>query len=520
MRFPLLVRQTWLMLFAIFLSIVTNSSKFANAQSDNQVFLPLIVKEPRKEWSGMHLGNRNGGLWETEMLDAIDPRDGDGSWPANLVILSNQLYVVNRSSTDECYVDNVVANPNAVDSGVFDYVKVAAQNNVRVIIRIYPSPGNFLDYDDPTWSNHRLSSGVPVGNDYCGALPNGRLKADVYRSPLDLALEMAEIQRFNNDEHGFEVYGFIPANEPNLEWYTNRPSDGMWPPSFDVRNPIIWEDMDAYFATVYVQVQDAENAIGVNVRMLTPTMTQNLFAEGVDFFSEPNNEEPDGCGVRLVGTEQKKGYELMPQTYGTTKNDGIAWHNYWIIGRETFNACENGGGHVSFYFPTSMRNAIHGFFRPPLILEADLASPRIEGVIDGGQVPVSLSDMIDKDADIERTSDSIRQFMQSEACFGANDYGADPDIATWLLSDNVPPGNPEHDWHEAYRDGPVERGWFTQWWTNDSETIYSCPEFFVVPTAVTMSFIEANSTNSPPRVIWSLLVAFVALISIKWIAVK
>lgn len=448
-----------LLLIAIILLTSHKSDINSNvkASSSNEVYLPIIMKPPKNRWSGIHLGNRNGGLWEPGMLDAIDPRDGDGTWPAVVVALSQQIYVVNRSGS-QCIINSVTANPNAVNSGVLDYLKAATDHGVKVIIRLFPSPGNFTDYDDPTWSNHYLSFGPPVGGSYC--------EPDLYRSPLDLALEMKEIQEYSTYTHGFEVFGFIPANEPNLEWYARVPGGSGWPTP-NVTWQQAWEEMDDYFATVYDQVQNIKGAL--NIRVLTPTMSPNLFAEGIDFFSWP-----DTCAERLIGNQGYKGYDLMPVTYGS-KNNGIAWHNYWIEGHELYNYCENDGGHASFYFPDFMKQAIHPYYKPPIIAEADIGSPKTAS-LPSGQIPEELTSFLDKDANPPDTSNSVRHFFNSEFCFGSVfHYNADPFIASWLLSDNVPPGNPEHDWHEAYRDGPIERPWFTQWWVNDGEFYYSCP---------------------------------------------
>lgn len=425
------------------------------ASGSNNAYLPLIIKPPNNKWSGIHLGNRNGGQWEPGMLDSIDPRDDIGIWPAVIVVLSQQIYSVNRTGSD-CIISSVTANPNASD--VLDYLKAATEHGAKVIVRLWPSPGNFIDYTDPTLSNHYLSSGPPVGGSYCEQL--------LYRSPLDLALEMKEIQEYNVIYQDFEVFGFIPANEPNLEWYARLPDgSGGWPTP-NVQWEVAWEDMDDYFATVYDQVQNI--AGNLNIRVLTPTMSPNLFAEGIDFFSYP-----DTCAERLIGNKGSKGYDLMPITYGV-KNDGIAWHNYWIEGQEIYNACEIGGGHVSYYFPDYIKQAIHSYYKPPIIAEADIGSPKTTS-LPTGQVPEELTDFLDKDDDPGLTSDSIRHFFHSEFCFGGiYHYGASPVIASWLLSDNL--SNPEHDWHEAYRDGPLERPWFNQWWNIDNENYFmGCP---------------------------------------------
>lgn len=476
-----------LLCLLLIVGIKSTQRSNANTNGNYQMYLPVVLQAPLKHWSGVHLGNRNGGLWETGMLDAIDPRDGDGYWPANLVILSNQLYTVERNSSD-CYVTGVTANPNAVNSGVFEYIQAASQHGSRVIVRIFPSPGNFIDYDDPAWSNHRLSAGGPVGGDYCGTLPDGRPKDWVYRSPLDIALEMLYIELYNRDEYGFEVFGYLPANEPNIEWYV-RP-DGGWPIP-NIENLLVWQDMDVYFTQLFEKVQDLEDFFGIGqsvdgARMLTPAMAQNFYAEGIDFFvvDSMGNLLCDKRIIPIGEDEEAKGYELMPLTYGSA-NMGLAWHNYWIADHELYNECDAGGGHVSFYFPQFMKDAVDDRFRPPLILEADIGSPNDdEGGAFEGQIPIAATDFLDKDEDVIRTSESKRHFFNSEVCFGGGfHYDAAPRVGSWLLSDNV--GNLEHDWHEAYRDSPVERDWFTRWWLTDDEKYYNCPEGLPpIPTAI------------------------------------
>jgi len=131
----------------------------------------IVMKDycSTKCWSGVHLGNKTDD-WNSTVLQRIDPKLG-GKWPRAVVVLSNQVYQINRAPrgpdpNQSCRVQS--ASVRSDRTVIFDYIQRAAQAGVRVIIRIYPSPGNFPDWNDPNWPNHRLSSGLPAGTDgYC-----------------------------------------------------------------------------------------------------------------------------------------------------------------------------------------------------------------------------------------------------------------------------------------------------------------------------------------------------------------
>jgi len=170
------------------------------------------------------------------------------------VVLSNQVYNIprNPNTPNDPYACRVkwweaagIRNAN-----LLTYLTSAAQAGTKVIVRIYPSPGNFYDYNQTNWPNHHLSAGGPVGPEY---LCNDELntqnsigKFATYRSQDDLVLEMASIHRANQAA-GWTEFGFEPANEPNLEWY--------YPPNFEwglrLDNPAVWNEMDAYFSSIY-----------------------------------------------------------------------------------------------------------------------------------------------------------------------------------------------------------------------------------------------------------------------------
>lgn len=396
-----------------------------------RAYLPLVMRNycgDQKCWSGIHLGNRTSD-WNTTFLHRIDPALG-GKWPRAVVVLSNQVYQIHRyPNTDPNYPCRIYgASPRPDRSVIFDYLKRAAQAGVRVIIRIYPSPGNFEDWDDPSWSNHHLSAGLPVG-------PDGYCRPDLYRSPGDLGDEMGVIHNLNT-AYGFSEFGFEPANEPNAEWYTFSSN----PP---VNESTAWVEMSAYFSAVYNYV----HTYYPGVRVLTPPMAQTAFAEGIDI---RNCNE-----MRLIDSQQTglpTGYDAMRSTY-ESKNDGIDWHNYWILGKEVYDFCPN-GQHVSLYFPTWMWDAIRTGQKPTTVTEADLASPQ-----QGMGNPLS-----DKQSGSNPSlaAESIRHFFSSEWEFGGYNFGMNPIIASWLLTDNT--GNAEHDWHKAYEEDGTEREWFRLWY--------------------------------------------------------
>ena len=352
-------------------------------------------------------------------MQRVDPALG-GRWPSAVVILSNQIYAINR------YPSSDPNNPCRVrDASIrapyeFDYIRRAALAGVRVVIRIYPSPGNFYDWNDPEKKYHRLSSGGPIG-------PEGYCRPDLYRSVGDISDEMGAIHNLNAAS-GFSEYGFEPANEPNAEWYTFKSI-----PAVNVSTA--WLDMDGYFSMIHYYV---DAFINMSIRVLTPPMSQSAFAELKDV---RNCQD-----MRLSDAPLYSGYDKMAYTYGGW-NDGVDWHNYWIQGKEGYNVCPD-GQHVSLYFPQWMKNAIVTSGKPTTISEADLSSQQ-QGMGNA---------LISKDS-AAASAESIRHFMSDErTTSGLNSY-----IVSWLLNDNT--GVAEQDWHEAYLDNGVERQWFALWYT-------------------------------------------------------
>lgn len=392
----------------------------------HHVYLPMTGRcLTGKCISGMHLGNRTND-WSASFLHRIDPAQG-GTWPGVVVVLSNQVYQINRypstDPTNPCRVINAV--PRADRPVIWDYLRRAGQSNVRVVIRIWPSPGNFPDGTIPeNWSNnHNLLRYVPAG-------PNGYCDPEHYRTVGDISDEMSAIHNVNIN-NGFAEFGFEPANEPNTEWYSEFYGA---PRRFE---PAAWYDMNFYFGEIYEYIHEHLLA---DIKLLTPPMAQSARAEGINLTT---------CDrIPLMGGIV--GYEAMKIAY-TQKSDGINWHNYWIFGREVFNECEQGGMHASYYFPYWLKNTIVQDGRPATITEADLFSPTQEGL-------QTISDKLWGNNPAV-AAESIRHFISSENFYS----GFGQMTASWLLVDNT--NTPEHDWHEAIDEINGEREWFRLWYT-------------------------------------------------------
>lgn len=491
--------------------------------------------QPEKVWTGIHLGNTlPEGLvgtapWTETMFDLIDPNDGDGIWPAVIVVQSSNLYRIDRQSNAGCYVESATRNTDYPEH-VFEYVKAAALRGIPIIVRITPSPGNFPDWNMPVGQQldrnmifDRPAGGSSENGDYCNYV--GRSYAVEYREPEDIALEIIAIQSYNLSQ-GFEVFGFIPANEPNAEWYANPPgSDVSLPqPQPNAGMESVWEDMGVYFRNVHTLAHffNVDKNLGLDIRVMTPPMAQGWYAEGISFFGDCGESKllfrnADGDIVRT-----ETGYNLM-EGYYKWYNDGVTWHNYWLAGvgedHSDYVRCEDGGNHVSYYFPEWLRATIDPVDKPPFILEADIASP--EQAILGSINPR----FEDKDSHIVPVSESIRRFFHNEYCYGGSDlrqgYSANVHIASWLLSDNS--DKPEHHWHMAYTSSAGEvRPWFDEWWQAD-ESIINCPHSVPsitlrsrqdIPLSTQVSSQNANSENVHSMVVFVCIFAvFTGLVS-------
>ena len=234
-------------------------------------------------------------------------------------------------------------------------------------------------------------------------------------------------------EPAWSVFGFEPANEPNIEWYKMGANATI--PALD--QTAAWFAMDEYFTAIYDYVHT--NAGELPIRVLTPSMSQHAYAETHNLLDVDNQ-----CPALAFS-----GYEVMSNVFDSTtpKNDGYSFHNYWAAGREAWHTCYSAtpGHHVTIYVPTDMNQMLLHHLRKVVITEADLTS---EGA-------AWDSDLLDKDAEPQRAATSIRDFLAYEDRADA--------IAVWLLNDNIV-GNTEHHWHQAYSTTTGFREWFNLWW--------------------------------------------------------
>jgi hypothetical protein len=431
-----------------------------------------------KTKGGMHLGNRPSSTVPSDK-DWNNPTDylarlkgtTQGPWPAAVVVLSNQLYDVQHVGSD-C---------NTLSVGVrstyaFEYLKQAAQNGAKIVIRIYPSPGNFTDALQPSPSNpasHNLIAdpGVKAASArYCdvvqrkkkdGTVVDTKPAYEFYRDVRDIAREMKAIHDYNYT-HAGAILGqefFMPANEPNTEWYADWYNAEASPKQ---DNALVWSEMNTYFRNLY----DTAKGLDQSIRVLTPAMAQLNKAERIEF---------GGCNESLLfvpgqpGPIPAAGYDYMEETY-RYKNDGLVWHNYWFQAKEFWSDsfCSNPANqtshHVAQYFPAYLSDQIATSGKPTFILEGDLYSPCL---LQGNPIK-------DKDFYSDATAESLWRFIQQER---AAKY-----VAGWLLTESPHFGTVcvfnrgdgviitepnEHAWHEAYRDNGSERSWFPKWWTRN-----------------------------------------------------
>ncbi|MFN8494407.1 MAG: hypothetical protein U0350_42800 [Caldilineaceae bacterium] len=478
----------------------------------NTVYLPLIAGGAgvTKSKSGIHLGNRNSD-WSAAFLHHLQPPsvgDATDQWPAAVVIQSNQVYDIFRSDgigpsntpntgPKPCWVDRAaVKQNNRQDYAVYDYLTRAIHAGTKVVIRISPSPGNFLDYAHPGLAPHTLYTTTIAGGDYCGDPETQKHKAEKFRDVYDLAAEMNAIYLVNQ-AHGWpsDRFYFEPANEPNQEWYQSLVDSGAITLTPKIDNKQAWIEMDNYFAALY----DQAIALQPNLQILAPSISQDLYGEHYDIGT---------CTPKtVVGGNDRSGMDFMKKVYGydlgldahtTPKADGFAWHNYWRQDQEMWLPPYRGGSfpptvdeycdahlladpenqhpykpptdHFFQYLSGGMQQSIATL--PTFITEGDLKSP-----CQLGEEGVAVS----KDATALGTSNSLLTFIKAEARAYANTgYGAQYIIA-WLLinqfDDEAPTckslgadgkkhanANYEQNWHEAYREDGQPRDWFTQWW--------------------------------------------------------
>ncbi len=245
-----------------------------------------------------------------------------GTYPASLVVMSDQVYDIQRNSYYCTITDAVVKN-----RFVYNYLMSAAQAGTKIIIRIYPSPGNFEDSFVSGENIHRLiteSGMIPYGaQDYC----NG--SDTLFRAVDDIASEMIAIHNRNIRE-GLAVAKeyFLPANEPNLEWYDPDHWRPGYSPSPLADNATAWQDMDNYFTAVYNIIHGPY----ADIHVLTPAMAQQAYAESIQFGTCLSSSI-----MYSTSPYGNSGYDSMVNTY-STKNDGYAWNNYWNQAKEYWDS--------------------------------------------------------------------------------------------------------------------------------------------------------------------------------------
>ncbi len=489
----------------------TITSSAADAAYD--LYLPLIHRGPDnpptptpsptpppiKERSGIHLGNRGSSDWRAELFTLITGTV-TGTWPAAVVVQSNQLYNFSRPSTpsnEECRVNSasVKLTGEGEPYNAFKYLTAAIKAGTKVVIRINPSPGNFLDWANPG-DNHRLRIDIgPAGGNYCDERaedgPSTDDKIHDYRDILDIAQEMNAIYTLVVGTYKWpaENLFFEPANEPNQEWYQSYVERGIANLDPKINNKQAWIDMDDYFAVLYDQAKQLQPEL----QILAPSMSQGLHGEHYPLGSCDNKE------MVVIGENERTGLDFMKKTFGydpeaadpdpDPKADGFAWHNYWSKGQETWLPPFHGGNSaptVDDYCDVSIayRPQTDHFFQylsdgmqqsmsilPTFITEADLKSPCQQGEAGAAE---------SKDATAEAISNSLHTFITQETeAYVNTGYGAQYVIA-WLLTnqyaneeencrvggDPLAGGNPnyEQNWHEAYREDGAERTWFRLWW--------------------------------------------------------
>lgn len=413
-----------------------------------RAYLPVVLRnyppEPQKTKTGIHLGSRQddwlppGG--PHDYLQKIDGGNPGSIWPRAVVVLSDLVYLLDRPETAPCKI----AQARVRLSGLQSYLTEAQRQGVTVIIRIHPSPGNFEDWNNPALDHILLTGTDLAGPDYC------QEKYKRFRAIDDVATEMNEIYKLNVNQYDWDPtsFFFVPANEPNKEWYSDWDDEEA---QVRIRTAVAWQEMDAYFSALY----DHVHANYPGVRVLTPPMSQGNYAE---------IQHPVTCVTKTVGG--LSGYDWMYNSF-MYKSDGFAWNNYWLAGHETWvdegRVCPY-SHHVYQYFPSWLQTQIMVSSHPAFITEADLFSPCQEA----GNTVISKQDQP------TQTQQSLSQFIRRE-------YGADYVIA-WLLTESPHsvveqcPSDPENlknypeiKWHQAYREDGSERAWFGPWWSSPEQ---------------------------------------------------
>jgi hypothetical protein len=446
----------------VFLAILAVLSSLSSVE-------PAKSSGPIKSKSGVHLGNRTVD-WNTALLNAIDGEKVGGIWPKSVVFISNQVYDLHRPQDGVCRI--LGAASITIKSPVLkDYLQRASKNGVRIIIRIYPSPGNF-----DTFQNLGPNPIPNIG--YCFPSAN--------RPAQDIVDEMTAIHDYNQSLlTPITEWGFEPANEPNLEWYPTAPGVRVLPDRLKA-----WQEMNYYFKTIY------EN-IPFNVKVLTPPMVQARYAE--NNWTDPNAIAPDRantswCPAMRLEDNMSTGYGMMQEVYNS-KNDGVSWHNYFRAGFESYGPCSSYGLHVSYFFPTWLQTKTAQTradgSKYGVITEADLFSYQADYPDGLGQDHWQPIQNKDVNAGVS-TAESLRKFILNEP---SNNIEA---VVVWLLNDNINASNQDHNYHEAYNDqnNNAQRAWFKEWWFTESLRQF-LPIILNAPTPTPTPTPAITSTPTP-----------------------
>lgn len=452
---------------------ITTSARLVIKTTQRSVYLPLMSKEYQriKSKSGIHLGSGVNGNWSPLMQSRLTGGNPTiGIYPAVLVVLSVDIFNYTRSNTSPCLITNVASVKNQT---LYNYLTEAALNGTKVIIRIYPSPGNFnntfgiggrfLLLTAGSRPQRQVGPGNIITADYCSDPISNDSKpwADYYfRSIDDIAQEMIVIRDFTNNS-GWKPYAFEPANEINSEWWS----------SDERSNSNTWTQSDNFFKNLYLQVHPA--GANPDVRVLAVPMAQSAWAEAFNVVD---------CSAYFPGWPG--GLAYMPNTWmenvnGTTVNfnDGWSWHNYWKYGEELAtanNACSNSSGHNFQAFPDALKTTIINSSDLAFITEADLFSPCI-----GDASPAPDKGGAISSSNGVKASSSLKLFISQT--FGA-DY-----VVAWLLTNRYfdlgtlncsdQDQNDEIAWHEAFigadstatNNPNNERYWFKTWWLDTTQ---------------------------------------------------
>lgn len=481
---------------------------------------------------GMHLGNRPNHDWNEapgvspppDFLARLRGNAGDGVWPAVVVAITDQVFNIPRYAPQErdrtCGIKPDGVNPK--QPHLFSYLREASQAGVKILLRIAPSPGNFKDAINPTNFAHELlttAGDTPEDHTYCAEQGrDSQWGYQSFRAVDDLMAEMHAIMTFlsSSAADGFNtdnVY-FIPANEPNHEWYSDWESrTGDTDLRANSQRADAWDVMNAYFSNLY----DAKTRD--DIRLLTPPMSQWNFAE--EYTNDCavqqllHNANAEGEDERLVPVQDNGYTRLMSGNgvFSATRNDGYAWNNYWQVGQEPWFGGAGCIGipsdnpphnhHVFQTFPEALRIVIRSNEKidHTFIVEADLLSPAHPWA----NPPATKDDNSDK------TVQSLRCFANAELG-GEQGYGAKY-MALWLLTQQLaentldPPANGtcqdlliangEVAWHMAYLPNGTACDWFTKLWSR-APTLGGLANQTAAQPAPTATATIGSSLSSTP----------------------